>query len=135
MKQLTLGVSVAVALAVAICLCSTSTTLHAQGQGNSTAQLCKNGGWRLATTAEGQPFKNQGACVSYATHGGEVSNAFAQACRSLPGTVSIDGSTVSCLVLPDSQRDAFDYLMKVCTETGGIDLEARYEDYTVSCTY
>jgi hypothetical protein len=35
-----------------------------------TKDDCKNGGWKNLTGANGQPFKNQGDCVSYvATHG------------------------------------------------------------------
>ena len=29
---------------------------------------CKKGGWQNLTDGDGQPFKNQGECVSYANH-------------------------------------------------------------------
>ncbi len=32
---------------------------------------CKNGGWQNVTTASGQPFTNQGDCVSYVATGGK----------------------------------------------------------------
>ena len=31
-------------------------------------QHCKDGGWRTLTDASGQPFKNQGRCISYFIH-------------------------------------------------------------------
>lgn len=37
-----------------------------------TAEACKKDGWKDLTNDEGEPFKNQGQCVSYARHGGEV---------------------------------------------------------------
>ncbi len=33
-----------------------------------TKDDCKNGGWQNLTTANGEPFKNQGQCVSYVNH-------------------------------------------------------------------
>jgi hypothetical protein len=33
-----------------------------------TKDDCKNGGWQTHTTATGEPFKNQGQCVSYTNH-------------------------------------------------------------------
>lgn len=32
---------------------------------------CKNGGWQTLVDSEGQPFKNQGDCVSFAATGGK----------------------------------------------------------------
>lgn len=33
-----------------------------------TKDDCKNGGWQTRTTATGDPFRNQGQCVSYTNH-------------------------------------------------------------------
>src|SRR6185295_7759537 len=33
-----------------------------------TKDDCKNGGWQTHTTATGEPFRNQGQCVSYVNH-------------------------------------------------------------------
>jgi hypothetical protein len=33
-----------------------------------TKDDCKNGGWQTHTTASGEPFRNQGQCVSYVNH-------------------------------------------------------------------
>lgn len=37
-----------------------------------TAEMCKKNGWKDLKDANGKPFKNQGQCVSYAKHGGEL---------------------------------------------------------------
>lgn len=37
------------------------------------AQACKHGGWRELQRADGTRFRNQGRCVSYAVHGGVLS--------------------------------------------------------------
>jgi hypothetical protein len=37
-----------------------------------TAEACKKNGWRDLEDADGDPFKSQGQCVSYAKQGGEV---------------------------------------------------------------
>jgi hypothetical protein len=45
---------------------STSITFAPRTPPNKDA--CKNGGWRNYADAHGQPFRNQGACISFATH-------------------------------------------------------------------
>jgi choice-of-anchor C domain-containing protein len=42
------------------------------GTNNTNTAQCKNGGWKSLVDADGQPFKNQGRCVSYVAKGGEV---------------------------------------------------------------
>ena len=43
------------------------------GAGNSAnAKLCQKGGWQNWVRLDGSPFKNQGACVSYAARGGTL---------------------------------------------------------------
>jgi hypothetical protein len=37
-----------------------------------TVEACKKNGWRDLEDADGNPFKSQGQCVSYAKQGGEV---------------------------------------------------------------
>lgn len=37
-----------------------------------TTEECKKDGWKTLTNDEGTPFRNQGQCVSYANHGGEL---------------------------------------------------------------
>ena len=47
---------------------------HGNKGGNSaTAKLCQHGGWQRLHRADGGSFKNAGACVSYAAHGGTLS--------------------------------------------------------------
>jgi hypothetical protein len=41
--------------------------------GNSAnAKLCQKGGWQSLQTGSGGSFGNQGACVSYGAHGGQI---------------------------------------------------------------
>jgi hypothetical protein len=50
---------------------------HGPGRGNSwAAHLCNHGGYSLVGT-DGTTFRNTGACVSFAVHGGVFANAAA----------------------------------------------------------
>lgn len=42
-------------------------SFHVKLSAYLTKEACKNGGWQTLTDANGEPFKNQGACVSYAS--------------------------------------------------------------------
>jgi hypothetical protein len=37
-------------------------------QKHLSADQCKQGGWQSLTDGQGQPFRNQGQCISYAIH-------------------------------------------------------------------
>jgi hypothetical protein len=45
-------------------------TAPAGGGNSAAADLCQKDGWRTWSTTGGGAFANQGACVSYAAHGG-----------------------------------------------------------------
>ena len=47
----------------------------AQGAPNPQKERCKNEGWRTVTHDGGQPFRNQGECVSFVNHGGQFDSA------------------------------------------------------------
>lgn len=44
----------------------------AAGGNNAASSVCKQGGWQTLTDANGNTFKNQGQCVSYAVQGGTL---------------------------------------------------------------
>jgi hypothetical protein len=55
----------------------------------NNAKLCQKGGWKNLVRADQTHFKNQGACVSYAAHGGTPAppkSAAQLACESFGGT-------------------------------------------------
>ena len=45
---------------------------HGKGKGGNSAaaKACQKGGWKNWVWTDQTPFKNSGACVSYAAHGG-----------------------------------------------------------------
>jgi hypothetical protein len=47
-------------------------TATAGGGNSANAKLCQKGGWQYWVRVDGSPFKNQGACVSYAARGGTL---------------------------------------------------------------
>jgi hypothetical protein len=67
-------------------------TANAGGGNSANAKLCQKGGWQNLHRTDGSTFGNQGACVSYAAHGGKfVSGNSAKGvsqvlCESLGGT-------------------------------------------------
>ena len=46
--------------------------LAAPGGNSAASAACKNGGYVNFTDTSGNPFRNEGACVSYAAHGGTL---------------------------------------------------------------
>jgi hypothetical protein len=59
----------------------------------TAVQQCKNGGWQTLTDASGQPFRNQGQCISYFIHN-PVS--LADLAGSFSGTQSLTFGTGGC---------------------------------------
>jgi hypothetical protein len=45
---------------------------HGNGGNSANAKKCQKGGWKNLYRSDGTPFKNQGACVSYAAQGGTL---------------------------------------------------------------
>jgi hypothetical protein len=61
---------------------------HGNGGNSANAKKCQKGGWKTLYRSDGTPFKNQGACVSYAAKGGTLT-AKTQSqldCEALGGT-------------------------------------------------
>jgi hypothetical protein len=79
MKPLIVGRRSQVALTAALALLMvgglSSAAQATNARSSSDPELCKNGGWQNLTTSTGAPFANQGDCVSYAAHGGELLQA------------------------------------------------------------
>jgi hypothetical protein len=84
----------ALALTVGV---STATAGHGHGKGkggnSAAAHACQHGGYKNFTRSDGTSFKNTGACVSYAAHGGTlVAKSQAQLdCESFGGTFTLGG--------------------------------------------
>jgi hypothetical protein len=62
---------VCVVALVAAMLFGIASPASAAGNANN-AKLCQKGGWKNLVRADQTAFKNQGACVSYAAHGGTL---------------------------------------------------------------
>jgi hypothetical protein len=59
----------------------------------TAVQQCKNGGWQRFTDASGQPFENQGRCISYFIHN---PISLADLAGSFSGTESFTFGTGGC---------------------------------------
>ena len=84
-----LGTVAVIALALAV---------NALGNGGNSmnAQMCQEGGWTFWTQADGSPFSDQGACVSYGARGGTLTSPYPAAaalCASYGGTFGHDKQT------------------------------------------
>lgn len=56
---------------------------HKHGHGNSwAAHACRHGGYHMLVGTDGTHFRNVGACVRYAAHGGTFANLATAAARS-----------------------------------------------------
>ncbi len=126
--RLTMGAGIAVLFGAVLTLTTLASPLQAQGQGHSAAaKQCQHGGWRDLTTFEGQPFRNQGECTSYAAHGGTVlsTNPWGRACVQMFEGAFVDGADLTCL---DIGQDGVDYLEKLCN----VDLSGTPGSYPIS---
>jgi hypothetical protein len=66
------ALSAAVALCLGVALSVAAPASAAGGGNSSNAKLCQHGGWQNWVRSDGTPFKNTGACVSYAAQGGTL---------------------------------------------------------------
>ena len=67
-RRLLASVFLATFPVVVIPIAVTSVGARAGAAPPTAVQQCKDGGWQTLTDASGQPFKNQGQCVSYFIH-------------------------------------------------------------------
>ena len=67
-RRLLASVFLAALPVVVIPIAVTSVGARAGAAPPTAVQQCKDGGWRTLTDASGQPFKNQGQCISYFIH-------------------------------------------------------------------
>ena len=64
-RRLLASVFLAAFPVVVIPIAVTSMGVRAGAAPPTAVQQCKDGGWQMLTDASGQPFKNQGQCISY----------------------------------------------------------------------
>jgi hypothetical protein len=94
-----------------------------KGRNSAAAHRCHHGGWRNWVRADQTPFKNTGACVSYAAHGGTLTrpkSAAQRLCESLGGVFAA-GSDPTTLWFCTYQWSsaAFNALANRCFADGG----------------
>lgn len=65
-----IGMRMLPALCAALALAVGAAAATAGGGNSENAKRCQKGGWQYWVRADLTPFKNQGACVSYAARGG-----------------------------------------------------------------
>lgn len=100
---------------------ATATAGNGNGKGKGgnsiAAHSCQHGGWKTLFRSDFSPFKNQGACVSYAAHGGTLTvKTQAQLdCESFGGTFALGGTYslgTSVWTCQWSNTDITDYTTK-----------------------
>ena len=92
-RRLLASVFLAAFPVVVIPIAVTSIGARAGAAPPTAVQQCKDGGWQALTAASGQPFKNQGQCISYFIHN-PVS--LADLTGSFSGTTSFTFGTGGC---------------------------------------
>ena len=102
----------AIALAVVSTLLMAAPALAKSGNSDAAA-ACQNGGYLDWTDAAHTPFRNTGACVSYAAHGGtlipvvvEPANPFSVSYRAA-GADGFQATVTGSGLEPDSSVDVF----------------------------
>jgi len=93
MRKIVFTVLAALALTIGVAA-ATAGNGHGNGGNSANAKACQKKGWKNLLRSDGSPFKNQGACVSYAAHGGTlVAKSQAQIdCESFAGTFTLGGT-------------------------------------------
>jgi hypothetical protein len=99
---------------VVIPIALTSIGARAGAAPPTAVQQCKDGGWQTLTDASGQPFKNQGQCVSYFIH---HPVSLADLTGSFSGTTSWFGGTGCSLI-----RQVFDASYPGSSAVGSVTL-------------
>ena len=94
-RRLLASVFLAALPVVVIPIAVTSIGARAGAAPPTAVQQCKDGGWQTLTDASGQPFSNQGQCISYFIHN-PVS--LADLAGSFTGTTSFSFGTGSCAI-------------------------------------
>lgn len=66
-----------------------------RGGNSANAKACQKGGWHTLLRSDGSSFRNQGACVSYAAHGGVLALKTKSQldCEAFGGTFSTNAGT------------------------------------------
>ena len=98
-RRLLASVFLAAFPVVVIPIAVTSMGARAGAAPPTAVQQCKDGGWRTLTDASGQPFKNQGQCISYFIHSPVT---LADLTGPFSGTTSFALETASCSLAEQS---------------------------------
>jgi len=109
--------------AVSLAVVVTPAVAKSKPGGNSNAaRLCRHAGWKHWVRADQTPFKNGGACVSYAAHGGilmEPKSAAQRLCESLGGVFAPGSGNVLWHCTYTWTSAAYDALVNRCFADGG----------------
>jgi hypothetical protein len=92
------------------------------GGNSKAAHLCQRGGWKQWVRADQTPIKNGGACVSYAAHGGtltEPKSAAQLLCESLSGVFAPGSGNTLWFCTYTWSSAAYDALVNRCFAGGG----------------
>ena len=92
-RRLLASVFLAAFPVVVVPIAVTSMGARAGAAPPTAVQQCKDGGWQTLTDASGQPFRNQGQCVSYFIHN---PISLADLAGSFSGTQSFTFGTDGC---------------------------------------
>lgn len=116
-----------VVLFVALALSAGVVPAAAAGGNSDSAKLCQSG-WQSWLRADGTPFANQGACVSYAAHGG-ILTTFTTSTSSHTTLTRVDQSIqvfqTRVLAVTDTFVEAYD--QAVSAAPGSAETNAAFE--------
>ena len=98
LRRLLASVFLAAFPVVVIPIAVTSMGARAGAAPPAAVQQCKDGGWQTLTDASGQPFKNQGQCISYFIHNPVTLADLASS--SVSGTVISQEGPTGCSAFP-----------------------------------
>jgi hypothetical protein len=92
------------------------------GGNSKAAHMCQHGGWRNWVRADQTPFKNTGACVSYAAHGGTLTKPKSAAqlvCESVGGVFAPGSGSTLWFCTYTYSSAAYGALVNRCFAEGG----------------
>ena len=119
-----LALFAAVSLAVAVAPASAKPGKPPKAGGNSkAAHECHHGGWKNLRRADQTRFKNTGACVSYAAHGGTLTapkSAAQLLCESFGGVFAPGSGNTLWFCTYTYSSGAFGPLSQRCFAEGGV---------------
>ena len=88
-----------------------------KGGNSAAAHQCRHGGWKSLVRADQTTFKNGGACVSYAAHGGTPAAPKPKAqvlCESFAGVYALGSGNILWFCAYMDRNNAFSQLAAEC---------------------